>query len=38
VTRAGFNQGFSLSHTPVRGSGVAGPAVKPGWVLPQATA
>jgi Fe-S-cluster-containing dehydrogenase component len=31
VTRAGFNQGFALEHTPVRGSGIAGPAVKPGW-------
>ena len=31
VTRAGFNQGFALDHTPVRGSGSAGPAVKPGW-------
>lgn len=31
VTRAGFNQGFALVHTPVRGSGIAGPAVKPGW-------
>ncbi|MGA8155379.1 MAG: hypothetical protein WB822_04020, partial [Rhodoplanes sp.] len=31
VTRAGYNQGFALTHTPVRGSGVAGPAVKPGW-------
>jgi phenylacetyl-CoA:acceptor oxidoreductase subunit 1 len=31
VTRAGFNQGFALKHTPVRGSGIAGPAVKPGW-------
>jgi Fe-S-cluster-containing dehydrogenase component/DMSO reductase anchor subunit len=31
VTRAGFNQGFALTHTPVRGSGIAGPAVKPGW-------
>jgi phenylacetyl-CoA:acceptor oxidoreductase subunit 1 len=31
VTRAGFNQGFALVHTPVRGSGQAGPAVKPGW-------
>ena len=28
VTRAGFNQGFALVHTPVRGSGIAGPAVK----------
>jgi phenylacetyl-CoA:acceptor oxidoreductase subunit 2 len=34
VTRAGFNQGFALVHTPVRGSGVAGLAVKPGWSQP----
>jgi phenylacetyl-CoA:acceptor oxidoreductase subunit 2 len=34
VTRAGWNQGFALKHIPVRGSGVAGPAVKPGWSLP----
>ena len=33
VTRAGFNQGFALTHTPVRGSGNAGPAVKPGWSI-----
>lgn len=31
VTRAGYNQGFALLHTPVRGSGMAGPAIKPGW-------
>jgi phenylacetyl-CoA:acceptor oxidoreductase subunit 1 len=31
ITRAGYNQGFALTHTPVRGTGVAGPAVKPGW-------
>jgi phenylacetyl-CoA:acceptor oxidoreductase subunit 2 len=31
VNRAGYNQGFALTHTPVRGSGVPGPAVKPGW-------
>jgi Fe-S-cluster-containing dehydrogenase component/DMSO reductase anchor subunit len=31
VTRAGFNQGFALVHRPVRGAGIAGPAVKPGW-------
>jgi phenylacetyl-CoA:acceptor oxidoreductase subunit 2 len=31
VTRAGFNQGFALARTPVRGWGAAGPAVKPGW-------
>lgn len=34
VTRAGFNQGFALTHTPVRGAGIAGPAVKPGWSIP----
>jgi phenylacetyl-CoA:acceptor oxidoreductase 26-kDa subunit len=34
ITRAGFNQGFALTHTPVRGSGAAGPAIKPGWTLP----
>jgi len=33
VTRAGFNQGFALAHTPVRGSGVPGPTVKPGWSI-----
>jgi Fe-S-cluster-containing dehydrogenase component/DMSO reductase anchor subunit len=31
ITRAGFNQGFALPNTPVRGTGRAGPAVKPGW-------
>jgi len=31
VTRAAYNQGFAISHTPVRGSGLPGPAVKPGW-------
>jgi phenylacetyl-CoA:acceptor oxidoreductase subunit 2 len=35
VTRAGYNQGFALAHTPVRGSGSAGPAIKPGWSAPQ---
>lgn len=34
VTRAGWNQGFALKHTPVRGAGAAGPAVKPGWSAP----
>ena len=34
VTRAGYNQGFALKHTPVRGAGIAGPPVKPGWILP----
>jgi len=33
VTRASFNQGFALTHTPVRGSGHAGAAVKPGWSM-----
>src|SRR5690242_9240047 len=31
VTRASYNQGFALEHTPVRGSGTAGSGVKPGW-------
>lgn len=35
VTRAGYNQGFAIDHTPVRGSGIAGAMVKPGWVLPR---
>ena len=34
ITRAGYNQGFALPHTPVRGTGQPGPAVKPGWTLP----
>ncbi len=34
VTRAGYNQGFALKHSPVRGAGIAGPAIKPGWSLP----
>jgi phenylacetyl-CoA:acceptor oxidoreductase subunit 2 len=33
VTRAGYNQGFALQHTPIRGSGGAGPGVKPGWAF-----
>jgi phenylacetyl-CoA:acceptor oxidoreductase subunit 2 len=31
ITRAAYNQGFALPHTPVRGSGVPGGAIKPGW-------
>jgi phenylacetyl-CoA:acceptor oxidoreductase subunit 2 len=31
VTRAGYNQGFALPHTPARGSSLPGPAVRPGW-------
>ena len=34
ITRAAYNQGFALPHTPVRGSGIPGPAVKPGWTSP----
>jgi Fe-S-cluster-containing dehydrogenase component/DMSO reductase anchor subunit len=34
ITRAAYNQGFALPHTPVRGAGVPGPAVKPGWTTP----
>ena len=34
ITRAAYNQGFALPHTPIRGSGVPGPAVNPGWTLP----
>jgi Fe-S-cluster-containing dehydrogenase component/DMSO reductase anchor subunit len=31
ITRAAYNQGFALPHTPVRGFGFPGGAVKPGW-------
>jgi phenylacetyl-CoA:acceptor oxidoreductase subunit 1 len=31
ITRAAYNQGFALNHTPVRGSGLPGGAVKSGW-------
>lgn len=34
ITRAAYNQGFALPHTPIRGSGLPGPAVKPGWTTP----
>jgi phenylacetyl-CoA:acceptor oxidoreductase 26-kDa subunit len=34
ITRAAYNQGFALPHTPIRGSGVPGRAVKPGWSSP----
>jgi len=33
ITRAAYNQGFALNHTPVRGSGLPGGAVKPRWAL-----
>lgn len=31
VTRAAYNQGFALAHTPARGGGPPGPGTKPGW-------
>lgn len=31
ITRAAYNQGFALPRLPVRGSGSAGPAARPGW-------
>jgi len=31
VTKAAHNQGFSIDHSPARGSGDAGPGFKPGW-------
>jgi phenylacetyl-CoA:acceptor oxidoreductase subunit 2 len=31
VTRAAYNQGFALTHTPARGGGRPGPGTKPGW-------
>jgi len=33
ITRAAYNQGFALPHTPVRGTGQPGPGVKPGWTF-----
>lgn len=33
VRRAAFTQGLALLHLPVRGQGVAGSAVKPGWTV-----
>jgi len=32
ITKAAFDQGFAINHTPARGSGTAGQGVKPGWV------
>ena len=34
ITRAGYNQGFALEHTPVRGAGIPSAAIKPGWTMP----
>ena len=33
ITRAAFNQGFAILHTPARGAGTSGPGAKPGWVV-----
>ncbi|MCF8149629.1 MAG: dimethyl sulfoxide reductase anchor subunit [Burkholderiaceae bacterium] len=38
VLRAAFTQGLALLHLPVRGSGVAGAAAKPGWTMTGAKA
>jgi phenylacetyl-CoA:acceptor oxidoreductase subunit 1 len=35
VTQAGYNQGFALDHVPMRGSGKAASAAKPGWSFAQ---
>lgn len=32
VTRAAYNQGFAIEHSPARGKGLPGVGVKPGWV------
>lgn len=34
IRRAAFSQGMAVPHLPVRGRGVAGPQVKPGWSGP----
>ena len=31
ITRAAYNQGYAIEHTPARGGGQSGPGVKPGW-------
>lgn len=31
VTRAAYNQGFAIAHSPARGGGLPGPGTKPGW-------
>lgn len=31
ITRAAYNQGFALAHTPARTPGYSGPGTKPGW-------
>jgi len=34
MTRAAYNQGFALAHTPARTPGYGGGGVKPGWTPP----
>ena len=31
ITRASYNQGYAINHSPRRGSGQGGPGGKPGW-------
>ncbi|MDJ0958440.1 MAG: hypothetical protein QNI91_16355 [Arenicellales bacterium] len=31
ITRAAFNQGYAVEHSPARGGGKSGPGTKPGW-------
>jgi len=31
ITKASYNQGYAINHTPERGSGGGGPGGKPGW-------
>lgn len=33
ITRAAFNQGFAILHTPARGAGTPGVGAAPGWVV-----
>lgn len=33
VTRAAYNQGYALAHSPARGAGTSGEGVKPGWII-----
>jgi phenylacetyl-CoA:acceptor oxidoreductase 26-kDa subunit len=35
MTRAAYNQGFSLARTPARTPGFGGGSVKPGWTTPE---
>ena len=34
MTRAAYNQGFAITHTPARTPGYGGGGVKPGWTAP----